>query len=155
MNDDLQPVRALLAQAERQRDEALTEQVRVEAARRAADAQAEQLVVYRREYEARWRAEFCREGKIELVRCYQGFMQRLSEAIEQQAQIAAHNATLVERAAALVRGHEMRAAALRKLVERRVREGRRSAEQSEQKANDEHATRAAWQRLAAYQATVH
>ena len=61
-------------QAERQRDEALAEQLKAETAQRAAQAQAEQLVAYRREYEQRWSAEFCREGKIELVRCYQGFM---------------------------------------------------------------------------------
>ncbi len=154
MNDDLQPVRALLAQTERQRDEALTEKVRLEMARRAADTQAEQLVAYRREYESRWQAEFCREGKIELVRCYQGFMQRLSEAIEQQSRIAVHTAVQVERANAIVNGFEMRAAALKKLLERRLREGRRLGEREEQKETDDFANRAAWQRMV-YQATVH
>ncbi|MEO8081956.1 MAG: flagellar FliJ family protein [Caldimonas sp.] len=154
MNDDLQPVRALLAQTERQRDEALTEKVRLEMARRAADTQAEQLVAYRREYESRWQAEFCREGKIELVRCYQGFMQRLSEAIEQQSRIAVHTAVQVERANAIVNGFELRAAALKKLLERRLREGRRLGEREEQKETDDFANRAAWQRMV-YQATVH
>lgn len=149
MNDDLRSLQLLLAQAEAQRDEALAEQMKLEAARRASVVQAEELITYRREYEQRWRAEFCREGKIELVRCYQGFIVRLTQAVEQQERVAAHAVTLVERATAIVRGHDVRAAALKKLVERRVQEGRRVADGLEQKQSDEHAARAAWVRFAA------
>ena len=99
MNDDLQPLALLLAQAERQRYDALAEQLKAETARRAAEAQAEQLVAYRREYEQRWSAQFCREGKIELVRCYQGFVQRLTQAVEQQQRVAATSAPKSTRAA--------------------------------------------------------
>ena len=148
MTDDLRSLRLLLAQAEGQRDEALAEQLKLDAAWRAAASQAEQLVLYRREYEERWRAEFCREGKIELVRCYQGFIERLSQAVEQQERIAGHAAAQAERAAAIVRGHEVRAAALKKLVERRLKEGERVAAGREQRLNDEHAARAAWVRNA-------
>ena len=147
MNDDLQTLRILLARAEQQRNEALAEQLKLEAGRRAADAQAEQLVVYRREYEARWSAEFCREGKIELVRCYQGFMARLSQAVEQQQRVALQAGVEAERAAALVQGHDLRAAALARLIERRLREGQRHAALLEQKDSDESASRAAWGRL--------
>ncbi len=149
MNDDLRSLQMLLAQAEAQRDEALAEQMKLEAARRASVSQAEQLVAYRREYEQRWSAEFCREGKIELVRCYQGFIDRLTQAVEQQERIAVHAAGQAERAAAIVRGLDVRAAALKKLVERRVQEGRRVAAGLEQKQSDEHAARAAWVRFAA------
>jgi flagellar FliJ protein len=149
MTDDLHSLQVLLAQAERQRDEALAEQFKLDAARRAAEAQAEQLVVYRREYEQRWSAEFCREGKIELVRCYQGFMLRLTQAVEQQQRIAGQAATQVERASAIVRGHDVRAAALKKLLERRLDEGHRVAARLEQKQSDEHAARLAWLRHAA------
>ena len=144
MTDDLRSLGLLLAQAERQRDEALAEQLKLEAAWRAAAAQAEQLVLYRREYEQRWSAEFCREGKIELVRCYQGFIERLSQAVEQQERIAGHAAAQVERATAIMRGHDIRAAALKKLVERRLKEGERVAAGREQRLSDEHASRAAW-----------
>ena len=150
MNDDLQTLDALLAQAERQRDEALAEQLKLEAARRNADAQAEQLAVYRREYEQRWSAEFCREGKIELVRCYQGFMVRLTQAVEQQQRTARQAAAQVERASMLVRGHDVRAAALRKLRERRIQESQRSDLRIEQKQADEHAARVAWLRQEAH-----
>ena len=149
MQEDLKSLAALLAHAERERDEALAEQFRAEAARRVAVAQAEQLVAYRRDYEQRWRAVFCRDGKIELVRCYQGFMQRMTDAVEQQQRIAAHAAMLAERAEAIVRGHELRTAGLRKLVERRVRAGEVAAARFEQRESDDRAVRAAWTRLTA------
>ncbi len=149
MNDDLRSLRLLLAQSERQRDEALAEQLRLDAAWRNAATQAEQLVLYRREYEQRWSAEFCREGKIELVRCYQGFMERLTQAVEQQERIAAHAAAQAGQAAAITLEHDVRAAALTKLLERRVKEGERFAAGLEQKQNDENAARAAWVRFAA------
>ena len=64
MQDDLRSLSLLVTQAERQRDEAFAEQLEAEHARRAAAAQAEQLVAYRRDSEQRWKAEFCRDGKI-------------------------------------------------------------------------------------------
>jgi flagellar FliJ protein len=149
MQDDLQALALLLAHAERQRDEALAEQARAESARRAAAAQAEQLVAYRREYEQRWGAEFCRDGKIELVRCYQGFIERLTQAVEQQEAVAAHAAVQAERAEAIVRGHEVRAAGLKKLVERRIRQAEITAARLAQKESDDRAVRAAWNRLTA------
>jgi flagellar FliJ protein len=149
MNDDLNSLRLLLAQAEAQRDEALAEQMKLDAARRASVTQAEQLVTYRRAYEQRWSAEFCREGKIELVRCYQGFVERLTQAVEQQERIAVNAAAQVERAATIVRDHDVRATALKKLIERRMHEVRRVAAGLEQKQTDEHAARAAWVRFAA------
>ena len=47
-----------------------------------------------------------------------------------------------------MRGHDVRAAALKKLVERRLKEGERVAAGHEQRQNDEHASRAAWVRFA-------
>lgn len=147
MTDDLQPLRLLLAQAERQRDEALADQSRAETLRRSAVAQAEDLVVYRREYEQRWSAQFCREGQIELVRCYQGFMERLSQAVDQQARAAAQAAVQVEHISALVRSHDMRAAGLKKLIGRRVQEAARQVERGEQAQSDERAARATWTQM--------
>ncbi|MDQ6628937.1 MAG: flagellar FliJ family protein [Pseudomonadota bacterium] len=149
MNDDLHALRILLGQAERQRDEALAEQLRLAATLLAAEAQAEQLVVYRQAYEARWSEAFSREGHIELVRCYQGFVERLNQAVAQQQGVAVQAATQVERAIAIVLGHDVRAAALKKLIERRTEQGLRADGMLERKQHDEHASRAAWLRLAA------
>ncbi|MEO8835496.1 MAG: flagellar FliJ family protein, partial [Caldimonas sp.] len=88
-------------------------------------------------------------GKIELVRCYQGFMQRLSQAVEQQQRSAAQAAVHVEHAAQVVRELEMRTAALKKLIERRLREGELASARLEQKESDDRAVRAAWNRLTA------
>ena len=109
-----------------------------------------QLLTYRREYEQRWSAQFCREGQIELVRCYQGFMERLSEAIEQQTLTAELAAARLEQAVVTVRGHELQLASVRRLVERRrLAETACAAQRSDQKQTDELAARIAWSRLAA------
>ena len=149
MTEDLQPLAFLLSQAERQRYDALAEQLKAETTRRAAQAQAEQLVAYRREYEQRWSAEFCREGKIELVRCYQGFVHRLTQAVEQQERAAAHAAVQVERAEAILRGVELRVAGLKKLIERRLRQSEAHDARLEQKESDDRTVRASWNRLTA------
>jgi len=140
----LQPLAALVAQIERQRDLALADQVKAQAASAAARTQAEQLVTYRREYEQRWSASFTREGHIELVRCYQGFMERLGQAVEQQERVAAHAEAALARAQATVREHETQLAATKKLLERRLAEGRGAALRHEQQQTDELAARVAW-----------
>ena len=144
--DDLQPLALLLEQAERLRDLALADHQRAQAAAQAAQTQAEQLLAYRRDYEQRWGEQFCREGKIELVRCYHGFVERLSQAVEQQRRVAEHAAQLALRAGNSLREHELRAASVRKLIARRVQELRVHADRREQKQSDEFAARAAWNR---------
>ena len=145
---DIQPLILLLGQHERQRDAALAEQQRAQAASTAAAAQAEQLRDYRRDYEQRWSAQFCREGKIELVRCYQSFMERLTQAVDQQTRVAEHAATQYDHAVVALREIELRCASIRRLIERREQERRLGAERADQKLSDETATRLAWNRLA-------
>lgn len=140
----LQPLVALLAQTERQRDLALADHLKAQSVRDAAQAQAEQLVAYRRDYEQRWSAQFCREGRIELVRCYQGFMERLTQAVEQQVRIAASLGEQAEQANATLRQREQQLAAVRKLIERRLAEDRATGLRHEQKQSDELAARIAW-----------
>ena len=146
---ELQPLTILLDQNQRQRDAALADHLRARVASEAANAQAEQLVTYRREYEQRWSAQFARRGQIELVHCYQSFMARLTQAVEQQARVAEHAAQQLERALAALRTAEMRCASVRKLIERRVLEQRVATDRRDQKQTDEAATRAAWVRIGA------
>ena len=140
----LQPLTALLAQTERQRDLALADQMKAQSAADAAQAQAEQLTAYRRDYEQRWNAQFTRSGSIELVRCYQGFVERLSQAVEQQTRAARQAAAALERATETVREREVQVAAVQKLVDRRLAEGRAAAQRHEQRESDEVAARVAW-----------
>jgi flagellar FliJ protein len=144
----LQPLVALLAQTERQRDLALADQIKMQGAHAAAQGQADQLVAYRRDYEQRWSAQFCRAGRIELVRCYQGFVERLTQAVDQQARHAHIAKVHLERATATVREHELKLAAVRKVVEQRLAEDRRAGERVDQKQTDELAARVAWSRRA-------
>ena len=144
---DVRTLTILLGQNERQRDAAIAGRQRAQAAAEAAQGQAEQLRTYRREYEQRWRLQFGREGQIELVHCYQSFMERLTLAVEQQARVAEHAAQQLERALTLLRDAELRCASVRKLIERRLAEQRFAAERRDQKQTDEAANRAAWNRL--------
>lgn len=150
----LQPLIALLQQTERERDAALAEHQRAAAAQQAAAAQSEQLLGYRREYEQRWGERFGREGGMELMHCYQSFMQRLALAVEQQAHVAQHATAQLEHARDALLQHEIRVASVRKLIERRVREVQQSADRREQRQADELASRVIWNRHAA-QGRVH
>ena len=55
---ELKPLMALLEQAERERDEAQQRHRQALAQANAAQDQAEQLLAYRRDYEARWSTQF-------------------------------------------------------------------------------------------------
>ena len=147
---ELQPLLTLLGQAERERDVALAHSQRQDAALRAAQAQAEQLLDYRRDYEQRWGEHFSRQSKIELLHCYQGFIQRLSQAIDQQAHAAGRAADQAAVALAALREADMRVASVRKLIERRVGEQQRSEEKRDQKQTDEFAARVVWRRPSSF-----
>jgi len=144
--DAMQSLLTLLAHAERERDTALAEMRRRQIDARNAQTQAEQLQTYRREYEQRWSSEFSRSGGIAIVQCYQGFITRLGEAIDQQTRIALTATQRLEHAERIWRESELRVASVSKLIGRRnvalrALEGRR-----EQKLLDEQATRIAWER---------
>jgi flagellar FliJ protein len=143
MINDLEPLKALLAQTERERDQAMAQHRRAQAAHEAAQAQAEQLVVYRREYEQRWSAQFQRGGEIEVMRCYQGYTERLTQAVEAQARAVDQAVAQIERAATALRDHEIRCASVRRLLERRMQDLRVDIERREQRTIDELAARAA------------
>jgi flagellar FliJ protein len=142
----LQPLMTLLTQCERERDELAVACQRAVMSHRSATAQAEQLVVYRGEYEQRWTTQFKTDGRMELVNCYRGFMDRLTQAVEQQQRVVAHALAALDQARLKLRDGEIRVASVRKLIERRQAEARLSADRREQKNTDEFAQRAAWNR---------
>ncbi len=142
----MQSLLTLLAHAERERDAALAELRRCQINERNAQAQAEQLQTYRREYEQRWSGEFSRSGGIAIVQCYQGFVTRLGQAIDQQVRIAQAAAQRLEHAEKIWRDHELRVASVGKLIGRRNVELRSLEGRREQKLLDEQASRMAWDR---------
>jgi flagellar FliJ protein len=140
----MQSLSILLEREEQERDAALAALHAARSHADAARAQAEQLVEYRAEYQRRWTEQFARAGAIEIVHCYQGFTQRLEQAIVQQDRLAQHAKAQAERAQATLAACELRVASVRKLIERRLHEQQRVAARREQKITDEAAQRAAY-----------
>jgi flagellar FliJ protein len=137
-------LKTVLEQAEIERNAALARLQRADEALRAARAQHEQLLAYRDDYRRRAPALAGKAANIELVRCHQGFMQRLEQAVDQhRAQLhTLEQQAEVQREALLER--EMRVAAVRKLIERRAQEQSHAVGRREQRHSDELAQRMAW-----------
>jgi flagellar FliJ protein len=140
----LQPLMTLLGQVERERDDLAAACQRAAAVHRSALEQAEQLRSYRTEYQTRWSEQFRTDGRIELVHCYRGFMERLTMAVDHQHQSALDASDRLEATQLALRDGEIRVASVRKLIERRLAEARIASDRREQKASDEFASRAAW-----------
>ncbi len=138
----LQPLLALLALAEGERDTSLAECRRAAQAAEMAARQADQLVGYRSDYEQRWSTQFRTEGTMPVVHCYQGFMTRLGQAVSHQDQVIRRTAEQLAAAERVLRDHELRVASVRKLIERRQLELRLGVERRDQKSTDEFAARA-------------
>ncbi len=127
----------LLEHAERERDEAVSALLQAEEHQRRLLAQQEQLLAYREDYRARHPAQGGRSASIELIRCHQGFMQRLDQALQQQQ----HAIAQAEARAGVLRqelvAQETRVASVRKLLERRGTQARHLAERQDQRRSDE------------------
>jgi flagellar protein FliJ len=133
----------LLEQAEARRNQALAAFNQKRAHCDATRSQAAHLDAYRADYLQRWSAQFAQGATLEIVRCYQGFADRLETAIVQQGHALAHAQAALEQAGEQLTAHELRVASIRKLLERREDFARQAIERLEQKAEDENATRMA------------
>jgi flagellar FliJ protein len=133
----------LLRHAESERDAALVALRQAEAAAAAAAEQADQLEDYRTGYRQRWSTRFREPGAIGLLHCYQGFGQRLDQAIHLQQRHADQFETRLQLAREALLAREQRVAAVRKLIERRQAEQQRVGSQREQRSADEAAQRQA------------
>jgi flagellar FliJ protein len=131
----------LLRQAEEERDRCAAAWSVASNNHTAIEAQYEQLLAYRREYEMRWIHQFSEQGQMELVRSYHGFMVRLTQAVEHQLGTVQSAASRAQQARAQLLSHEMRVASVRKLIERRQHLARADAGRRGQKFNDEMAAR--------------
>ena len=141
---DIQSLQVLLKHAEGDRDAALLALQQAQARADAARTQAEQLAAYRGDYQRRWTQQFAQRGAIEIVHCYQGFNDRLQQAITHQDNASAQCSAQLENARRLLQERELRVASVRKLIERRRLEQRRAEERRDQKLTDEAAQRSGW-----------
>lgn len=138
----LQPLLLVLEGAEKARDDAKSD---MEAARRAHEAarqQAQSLHDWRQEYQARWQSQFRQSGGMEIVRCYQDFIQRLADAIAEQDRRVEQTRAYMDRCRELLIERERKVAAVGQLIERRQQEAALIQRRQEQKATDEMASRA-------------
>ena len=142
--DRMQLLNTLLEREQQRRDAALAEW---QACQRQADEAREQgqaLSTYRSEYRQRWSAQFQKSATMDILRCYQGFTERLDQAIvaQQGNTLQAEQRVLAARES--LRQRETRVAMVRKLMERRLRIHATQADRREQKAADETAQRMGW-----------
>lgn len=146
----LEALNQLLDHERHSRDEALLGLREAETARDAADSQAAQLDAYRGEYVARWSARFREPGSVALMQCYQGFMQRLDQAIGQQQATVEVAHKRFDHAQTALREFERRVASIEKLIERRSQQLQRQQARREQMLSDEIALRMHAQRQAGH-----
>lgn len=137
----LQSLHTLQLRETQERDQALGALRNAERLAQRAGEQAQQLLDYRAEYEARWKAQFHRSGTMEIMACYRSFMQRLDQAVTQQARQVELAQQHAEQCRAELLERERKLASVRKLLDKRVAEGRHSTQRREQKHNDDLAQR--------------
>lgn len=143
MTHPTQSLFVVLEQAKSSRDHAF---VLLESSRKIledAKYKLNSLHNFRQQYEERWQGQFRKAGGMEIVRCYQDFMARLSSAVDEQNLRVEH----------LQRDHESRRldllecerklSAVEKLIERRQQETLLASMRKEQRDTDEMATRLA------------
>lgn len=136
MGDALQ---TMLELAERQRDTARAALMQAENHSNRALAQLDQLIAYQADYRARAPGTAGLAAPIELLRCHQGFMGRLDQALAQQREaVKTSHAELLRRRQQLQQA-ELRVASVRKLLERRQAERARLQARREQQRSDESA----------------
>src|SRR5262245_34583090 len=133
----LQLLGLLLEREQGRRDEA---QEAVRAALRSeegARTQLDGLTTYRGEYCARWSAQFAQSSTIEILRCYQAFMERLDQAIGQQQGVVRSAQAGVEAARKRLVEREIRVATVERLIARRRALLARIQDRRDQKNLDE------------------
>jgi len=133
----MQALLQLLNHERRVRDAALLGLLDAEGSAEQADTQAQQLKAYRGEYVARWSARFREPGSVALMQCYQGFMQRLEQAIAQQRAIRQLAHDRLEQARRTLADNQRRVASVEKLIERRAQQEQHRVARREQSHTDE------------------
>jgi flagellar FliJ protein len=147
--DRLPLLNTLLEREKDKRDAALAEWREAQAQADAARRQAEALLAYRGEYHQRWQTQFAASAPIQILRCYQGFVDRLEQAIGAQQAAAEQASQRVQAALQRLRHRETKVATVQRLIERRLQVAALRELRREQKTIDEAAQRLGRARAAA------
>lgn len=141
MNNATNPLFAVLSHSEEARDEALGEFEKARQNVESAKAQLQSLHDFRQQYQVRWQEQFSRSGGVEIMRCYNEFMARMTEAETEQQRRVEHVKTVQERCRLELVERERRVAAVSLLMQKREQEHQRKENRRDQKATDELAAR--------------
>lgn len=142
---DTRALQVLLEREEATRDQAAAELGRAREHLRQAEVRSGMLEDYRRDFVTRWSEHFRREAATpQLLQHHHSFSARLNDAQAQQKMLVGRSEASVQRCQATLVQSEMRVAAVRKLIERRIADHDRLQQRREQKLNDEFAQRAGW-----------
>jgi flagellar FliJ protein len=137
----MQSLDTLLQRETLLRDQAQMLLRQAEDAAQRAERQAGQLREYRDQYQARWASEFGRGSTMQIMLCYRSFMQRLDQAVQQQAQHSEQAQHKVVHVRQLLLQRERQLASVLKMIERQCAEQQRAGRRHEQKQIDELAQR--------------
>ena len=127
----------LLELAERERDAALAALMQAENLGNRALAQLEQLRAYEADYRARTPGSAGQAAPIELLRCHQGFMGRLEQALAQQQEAVRRAEAELRRRREVLQQAELKLASVQKLLQRRLAERGRAEARRDQRQTDE------------------
>lgn len=133
----LELLELLLERERRRRDEAIAQWRTAQRNLDAARSQFDGLTTYRTEYCRRWSGQFARSVTIDIMRCYQGFVERLEQAIGQQGGAVRMAETGLETARRRMVEREVKVATVERLIQRRADHLARAAERRETKTLDE------------------
>jgi flagellar FliJ protein len=136
MSDSLH---TMLELAARQRDTARAALMQAEGTSNRALAQLDQLTAYQAEYQTRAPGTAGQAAPIELLRCHQGFMGRLDQALLQQRAAVKNAEAELHRRRQHLQQAELQMASVQKLLERRQAEHARAEARREQRQTDESA----------------
>lgn len=141
-----QPLVTLLEIAERERDEAQARLAQAEQATRRHALQLQQLQQYRTEYGSRSPGQTGLAASITLLRSHHDFMQRLEQAMVQQLGLVQSAELRTQQLRQELLAQQTRLAGVQKLLQRRLLDQERMAEQQEQHRSDELALQRHWRR---------
>lgn len=136
----LQP---LVQLAQQKNDAAAKKLGQLNQQQQAAQAKLDTLLQYRKEYQSRFQ-EAARNGINQSdLRNFQGFIQRLDEAISQQRSIAEQIQGLVQAGRNELQDTQRKMKSFDTLAQRHIENEKKLAAKSEQRLQDEHSGRAA------------
>lgn len=142
-----QPIHNLLQHEKSQRDQALTQLHGTRQSLEQAQTRLDQLREHRNNYESNWRQRQLQgsgDTSIEVMRCYNDYMNRLDLAVNQQDSIIELAQARMTNARRLVLEAELRVARTQKLLDRRQAEILQDEQRREQKMFDEQAQNLSW-----------